>query len=176
MIGRSLALRAVDPAQFRRALGRFATGVTIITACDSRGRLVGFTANSFSSVSLKPPLVLFSIARTSTSLKSLRRAKAYAINILAHDQRDLSNRFASDGDRWADIAFEKGVSGAPLLSGATAAIECRPWAKYDGGDHIIFVGRVVATDVCPHTPPLLYFAGAYAGIETSRETVAQLRG
>ena len=114
-----------SPREFRSALGAFATGVTIVTARTRAGELVGFTANSFNSVSLDPPLVLWSLSRQARSMAALSKGSHYAINVLAADQRPLAELFASKGvDRWTGVDFIDGVAGAPLLGGATASFEC----------------------------------------------------
>jgi flavin reductase (DIM6/NTAB) family NADH-FMN oxidoreductase RutF len=148
--------------EFRDALGMFATGVTIVTARAANGRLVGLTANSFNSVSLAPPLVLWSLARSAASMAALSTGSHYAVNILAADQKALAERFASkDVDRWADVAFTEGVGGAPVLAGAAASFECFNRSRYDEGDHVIFVGEV---ERCTHRPgasPLLFHGGRF---------------
>src|SRR5450830_1921396 len=121
----------------------FATGVTIVTARAADGVLVGLTANSFNSVSLAPPLVLWSLARAAASMGVFATGSHYAINVLAADQKDLAERFASKTvDRWAGVAFTQGVGGAPLLAGAAATFECFNRSRYEEGDHVIFVGEV----------------------------------
>jgi flavin reductase (DIM6/NTAB) family NADH-FMN oxidoreductase RutF len=129
--------------EFRAALGMFATGVTIVTARTAEGDLVGLTANSFNSVSLSPPLVLWSLARTAGSLPVFSAGSHYAINILAADQRALAERFATKAcDRWQGVAFTDGAGGAPLIDGAAATFECFNRSRYEEGDHVIFVGEV----------------------------------
>ena len=149
-------------AEFRLALGMFATGVTIVTARTADGTLVGLTANSFNSVSLNPPLVLWSLARGAGSMPHFRAGSHYAINILAADQRDLAERFAVKGaDRWADVEFTDGVGRAPVLSGAAATFECFNRSRYEEGDHVIFVGEV---ERCLHragATPLLFHGGRF---------------
>ncbi|MFM8609115.1 MAG: flavin reductase family protein [Burkholderiaceae bacterium] len=148
--------------QFRKALGMFATGVTIVTARAADGSLVGLTANSFNSVSLEPPLVLWSLSRHAGSMPAMSAGTHYAINILAADQRNLAERFAAKGaDRWAGVAFSEGIAGAPLLSGTVASFECFNRSRYDEGDHVIFVGEV---ERCSHregASPLLYHGGKF---------------
>jgi flavin reductase (DIM6/NTAB) family NADH-FMN oxidoreductase RutF len=148
--------------EFRAALGMFATGVTIITARAANGVLVGLTANSFNTVSLEPPLVLWSLARGAASMAALRTGSHYAINILAANQAMLARRFASkDIDRWAGVAFAEGAGGAPVLAGAAATFECFNRSRYDEGDHVIFVGEV---ERCAHSPgasPLLFHGGRF---------------
>ena len=148
--------------EFRASLGMFATGVTIVTARTAAGELVGLTANSFNSVSLTPPLVLWSLSRGAGSMAAFSNGMHYAINVLAADQQALALRFATRGaDRWTDVAFTEGVSGAPLLAGAAATFECFNRSQYDEGDHVIFVGEV---ERCAHraeASPLLYHGGKF---------------
>lgn len=161
-----LSLRAqapnFSPPEFRTALGMFATGVTIVTARTAEGELVGLTANSFNSVSLDPPLVLWSLARAAASLPAFSTGSHYAINILGADQIDLAKRFAAkDVDRFAGVAFIDGVGGAPLLAGAAATFECFNRSRYSEGDHVIFVGEV---ERCSHragASPLLFHGGKF---------------
>jgi flavin reductase (DIM6/NTAB) family NADH-FMN oxidoreductase RutF len=140
----------------------FATGVTIVTARTAEGGLVGLTANSFNSVSLDPPLVLWSLAKAAASLPAFSTGSHYAINILAADQQDLARRFAAkDVDRFADVKFVEGVGGAPLLAGAAATFECFNRSRYEEGDHVIFVGEV---ERCSHragASPLLFHGGKF---------------
>ncbi len=147
--------------QFRDALGMFATGVTIVTARDADGGLIGLTANSFNSVSLTPPLVLWSLARAAGSMPTFARGSHYAINILAAEQRDLAERFASRQDRFAGVAFREGVSGAPLLDGVAAVFECFNRSRYDEGDHVIFVGEVEHCEQRRGALPLIFHDGRY---------------
>ena len=148
--------------EFRASLGMFATGVTIVTARTGTGELVGLTANSFNSVSLSPPLVLWSLSQAATSMEAFRKGSHYAINILAADQQALAQRFASRGvDRFADVDFVEGACGAPLLAGAVATFECFNRSRYTEGDHVIFVGEV---EHCTHRSgiaPLLYHGGRF---------------
>lgn len=148
--------------EFRASLGMFATGVTIVTARTPTGQLVGLTANSFNSVSLEPPLVLWSLAQAAASLSAFSTGSHYAINILAADQQALARRFAArDLDRFADVAFVEGVAGAPLLAGAAATFECFNRSRYHEGDHVIFVGEV---ERCSHrvgASPLLFHGGKF---------------
>ena len=149
-------------AQFRTALGMFATGVTIVTARDAAGACVGLTANSFNSVSMAPPLVLWSLSQRAGTLPAFTRGSHYAINILAAEQHTLAERFASKvADRFAGVAFRDGVGGAPILEGAAAVFECFNRSRYEEGDHIIFVGEV---ERCRHregTAPLIYHGGRF---------------
>ena len=151
-----------SPTEFRTALGMFATGVTIVTARGSEGQLIGLTANSFNSVSLTPPLVLWSLARAAASLSVFSAGSHYAINVLAADQMALADRFASRiADRWNGVAYDVGIGGAPLLQGAAATFECFNRSRYEEGDHVIFVGEV---ERCGHrkgASPLLFHGGRY---------------
>ncbi len=150
------------PTEFRAALGMFATGVTIVTARAANGKLVGLTANSFNSVSLNPPLVLWSLARAAASMAAFSTGSHYAINVLAADQQALALRFASkDVDRWADVAWTEGVAGAPLLEGAAARFECFNRSRYEEGDHVIFVGEVERCSHRADASPLLFHGGRF---------------
>ena len=152
----------VDTCAFRRALGNFATGVTVVTAADASGRKVGVTANSFNSVSLDPPLILWSIDKRSTSHAVFEAATHFAVNVLAADQIDLSNNFARPReDRFAEIEYQAGAGGAPVLADCSARFECEKYQQVDGGDHWIMIGKVVAFDDCGRSP-LLYHQGAYS--------------
>lgn len=151
----------LDPIAYRRSLGQFATGVTIVTA-RTRGDRVGMTANSFSSVSLDPPLVLWSIKQTSTSFDAFEEASHFAINVLSVDQRHLSGHFGrSDPDKFANVSWSEGIDGAPLLHGTTAIFECQKMAEFEGGDHLIMLGRVLRFSRYER-PALLFVQGKYA--------------
>ncbi|MCA0325542.1 MAG: flavin reductase family protein [Proteobacteria bacterium] len=156
---------AFDPLfsaqEFRAALGRFATGVTVVTLRTPEGEHVGLTVNSFSSVSLEPPLVLWSLALRSASLPAFRAASHYAINVLAADQQALAMQFASGGDRWADVPWRPGHTGTPLIEGAVARFECTNRSRYDEGDHVIFVGQVEHCDHLDDGAPLLFHGGRF---------------
>ena len=146
----------------RAALGRFATGVTIITCLDGRGEAVGLTANSFASLSLDPPLVLWSLRKASGSRPAFEAARHFAINVLAETQVDLSRRFASAAvpDKFAEGAWAPGLGGVPVLAGCAAVFECQAEACHDIGDHLLFIGRVHRlADVA--VPPLLFQGGHY---------------
>ncbi len=150
------------PQEFRSALGMFATGVTIVTARAANGRLVGLTANSFNSVSLNPPLVLWSLSRAAGSMAVFSAGSHYAINVLAADQQALAQRFAAkDVDRWAGVTWTAGVAGAPLLDGAAASFECFNRSRYEEGDHVIFVGEVERCTHCADASPLLFHGGRF---------------
>lgn len=147
---------------FRAALGMFATGVTVITARRPDGSLAGLTANSFNSVSLSPPLVLWSLSRNAYSMPAFERGSHYAVNILAASQRTLAERFSSKtADRFADVAFSEGAGGAPVLEGAVAVFECFNRSRYEEGDHVIFVGEVERCSWRAGAAPLIFHSGRY---------------
>lgn len=154
-----------DAKALRGALGQFATGVTVMTAQDSCGRRVGVTANSFSSVSLDPPLVLWSIGKQSGSAATFCAASHYGVNILSASQVALSNHFASRvDDKYAGITFEDGEGGCALLAEVTAHFECALERCIDGGDHWILLGRVLRFRAFDR-PPLLFHQGRYAALQ-----------
>jgi len=151
-----------SPTEFRNALGMFATGVTIVTARAHDGALVGLTANSFNSVSLSPPLVLWSLARSAGSMAAFSAGSHYAINILSAEQQDLARQFASrEKDRFAGVNFVAGVGGAPLIAGAVATFECFNRSQYEEGDHVIFVGEVERCASQSGASPLLFHGGRF---------------
>lgn len=151
-----------SPFEFRASLGMFATGVTIVTARTATGDLVGLTASSFNSVSVAPPLVLWSLSQGAGTLGAFSNGLHYAINVLAADQQLLAEQFAArGGNRWAGVRFTEGESGTPLLEGAVATFECFNRSQYAEGDHVIFVGEV---ERCRHrsdASPLLYHGGKF---------------
>ena len=152
----------IDRIELRNALGNFATGITVVTAAGPQGDLLGITANSFNSVSLDPPLVLFSLNRGAYSLKSFQASGAFAINILSEDQEHLSTNFAKQlEDKWAGVEYEIWETGSPILKGAIAAFDCEIHSMYDGGDHIIFIGRVLRLKAETDGRPLVYYQGRY---------------
>lgn len=147
---------------FRNALGAFATGVTIVTTTDSEGNPIGVTASSFNSVSLDPPLVLWSLAKSSLSLGAFASSGHFAIHVLAESQEDISNRFARSGaDKFDGVSWSSGQAGSPLLGEHAAVFECQTKYQYEGGDHIILVGEVVSFEAREEAP-LLFHAGRYA--------------
>jgi flavin reductase (DIM6/NTAB) family NADH-FMN oxidoreductase RutF len=151
---------AMVERQFRTALAQFATGVTIITARAPHG-FVGFTANSFNSVSLEPPLVIWSLALHSRSLTAFEGAERYAINVLARDQIALARRFSRPHqDRFAGVKFRLDSTDAPLIEGCAAWLECRHHALHPAGDHMLFIGEVLAA-AYRRAPPLLWHGGKY---------------
>ena len=148
--------------EFRTALGMFATGVTIVTARSQDDGVIGLTCNSFNSVSLDPPLVLWSLARAAASMAAFRNGSHYAINVLAADQKALAERFALRGaDRFKDVGYSEGIGGAPLLDGAAATFECFNRSRYEEGDHVIFVGEVERCSFRPGASPLLFHGGRF---------------
>ncbi|MCI0485888.1 MAG: flavin reductase family protein [Blastocatellia bacterium] len=148
--------------EFRRALSRFASGVTVVTAKCEDDQLRGITVSAFSSLSLDPPLVLICIDRRASLHDHLEEGRHFAVNILAEGQEDISHRFASKvPDRFDGLACREGTAGSPLIEGALAAIECRIVHAYPGGDHTILVGEVISTNVS-EGKPLLYCQGNYA--------------
>ena len=150
----------MDQAGFRKALGRFATGVTIVTTRDREGKPFGVTANSFNSVSLDPPMVLWSLARSSQSMAVFETAERFAVHVLGENQRELSNRFASRGtDKFAGLAINS--DDIPLLAPFAARFVCRTAYRYEGGDHIIFVGEVERCARDEHAQPLIFHGGRY---------------
>lgn len=152
---------AIDKRALRDVLGTFVTGVTVMTTVDSSGRLHGCTANSFSSVSLEPPLVLWSQGLKARSYAAFAEARRFAVNILAEDQREVSQRFASDAeDKFGGVAWQPGIEGVPVLEGCSAYLECRKAANYPGGDHTIFLGEVENLQRAGHTP-LVFGGGRY---------------
>jgi len=151
-----------DPRTLRDALGCFGTGVVVATTIDAEGRPQGLTANSFTSVSLDPPLILVCVAKTARSLAAFASSDTFAVNVLHIGQQLDSARFARRADdRFSASAWEGWESGSPILSGSLASIECDKHGWHDGGDHMILVGRVRRARYEPHRDPLLYFRGAY---------------
>ncbi len=151
-----------DPRTLRDAMGCFATGVTIVTALDSAGTPVGLTANSFTSVSLDPPLLLVCIANSSGTAPALREASHFGVNVLQIGQQPASNRFATRGeDRFTNLPWTPGHTGVPLLGSSLVSFECQRESLHEAGDHFILVGRVVRAQFEPHRDPLLYFRGKY---------------
>ncbi|GAA2561025.1 flavin reductase family protein [Pseudonocardia hydrocarbonoxydans] len=152
----------VSPAVMRDVLGHFVSGIVVITAAGPDGPL-GFTCQSFSSLSLEPPLVSFAPARTSSTWPRIRAVGAFCVNVLAADHRELSTGFARSGvDKFAGVAWRPGPSGAPVLDGVSAWIDCELRDEFDGGDHTIVVAQVRDLGADPERLPLLYYRGRYA--------------
>ena len=172
-----------DPQAFRDALGSFVTGVTIVTARDAAGRAFGLTANSFNSVSLDPPMVLWSLSLRSGSLPVFRDADSWAVHVLAADQQEMSDRFASAGaDKFSGLDDVDGPEGAPLIPGYAARFGCTARFEYEGGDHAIFLGEVSDFDR-REVDPLIYHGGRYGrimrsptGEDLEREGLAERAG
>ncbi len=162
-------IAAFDPREFRRALGTFPTGVAIITTVTAAGVPVGLTCNSFSSVSLTPPLVLWSLRRESRSLQAFRESSHFAINILSKGQSVLSSRFASSkiADKFEGVSYTAGAGGAPIIDGCLARFHCRNFAEHEAGDHIIFIGQVERFDMTADVEPLVFYQGDYMTLAQS---------
>ena len=152
------------PQRMREVLGTFATGVVVVTALAEEP--LGFTCQSFVSQSLDPPLVSFSAARTSTTWPQIRAVARFCVNVLAHDQHELSELFARQGaDRFAEVSWRASPLGAPILEGVSAWIDCALAAEYDAGDHTIVLGAVRNLDADPGRYPLIYYRSQYAPSE-----------
>ncbi|MFQ1004095.1 flavin reductase family protein [Modestobacter sp. SSW1-42] len=153
--------QVIDPRAMRDVLGHFASGVTVVTAVGADGP-VGFTCQSFSSLSLDPPLVAFAPARTSTTWPRLREAGRFCVNVLSEDQRALSGQFARSGtDKFAGVGWAPSAHGSPVLDGVVAWIDGELWAEYEGGDHTIVVARVLDLGADASRTPLLFHRGGY---------------
>jgi flavin reductase (DIM6/NTAB) family NADH-FMN oxidoreductase RutF len=159
----------IDPRDFRNALGTYATGVTIITAIGADGSPYGLTCNSFASVSLNPPLVLWSLGMYSSSLSVFQNANYFAINVLGASQQALANKFAkSSEDKFANVEWTRGLGDAPLLAESVATFQCRAANRYYGGDHVIFLGAVEAYSY-NRNEPLLFARGGYGRFTTGED-------
>ncbi|MCH8128788.1 MAG: flavin reductase family protein [Acidobacteria bacterium] len=156
--------------ELRNALGCYPTGVTILTAPDGEDGMVGITANSFSAVSLEPPLVLWSLDTSAYSLGAFTGAGYFAVNVLAQSQLDMAQHFATrQKDKFATVDYEVGEGGVALFEGFSARFECRTVATHDEGDHRVFVGEVIAFEYRPDIEPLVFTHGRYAEIVGHRE-------
>jgi len=157
-------MRGVDPPQFRQLLGRFATGVTVLTARTPAGEPIGMTASSVASVSLDPPLLLVSVDKSHDMHAALERGTHFVLNILSADQEALSRRFAaSEPNRFRGVSYRENERGIAVLDGAVAHLECEKRTAVPGGDHTVFFGLVVGGDVTDRRP-LLYYRGGYMGL------------
>jgi 3-hydroxy-9,10-secoandrosta-1,3,5(10)-triene-9,17-dione monooxygenase reductase component len=164
---------AFDGRALRDAFGSFATGVTIVTTAGPDGTDVGLTANSFSSVSLDPPMVLWSLARTSFNMDAFRNSGHFAVHILSADQEVLSGRFASKGiDRFEGLTLDRGPDGIPMLQNCMARFACKLAYQYEGGDHVIFVGEIVDFSHCA-SKPLVFHGGRY-GMLLPKQSVSSV--
>ena len=157
----------ISKQEFRSALSRFASGVTVVTTQDKNGKLYGITVSAFCSVSLTPPLILVCIEKNTGSHHAFRESGAFVVNILREDQQHLSDHFASHlEDKFTEISYQKGIADLPVLENALAVLECRLHNSYEGGDHTIFVGeieKITTTD----GNPLAYFHGNYQKLKIS---------
>ena len=160
----------IDARAFRDTLGRLPTGVSVVTTKSRSGQLDGVTVGSFGSLSLDPPLVLWSLDKKANCHDAFLAAETFAVNILAEDQSDLSNIFASKGERpWAELEHAPAKeTGAPLFQGCCAYLECAMDQQYEGGDHTIFIGRVLRLEPAVAGRPLLHFGGAYRRLDEDR--------
>jgi 3-hydroxy-9,10-secoandrosta-1,3,5(10)-triene-9,17-dione monooxygenase reductase component len=162
------AVEVVDPRLLRDVLGHFASGVTVVTAATAAGP-IGFTCQSFSSLSLDPPLVVFAPARTSRTWPQLRAIGRFCVNVLAEDQTDLSGTFARSGvDKFTGVPWRPSRLGQPVLDDVVAWIDCELWAEYDGGDHTLVAARVLDLGADPDRRPLLFHRGSYGLLEDPR--------
>ncbi len=162
-----MSLPELDVRTLRNALGRYATGVAVVTAISPDGQPIGLTVNSFAAVSLDPALVLWSLDNSSHNLEAFRQASHHAINVLAADQEDISQRFATwPVDRFAGLGWQPGVGGVPVLPGGCAHFEVVNETRHAGGDHTIFIGRVVNLSEDPDRDPLLFFGGRYRSLKS----------
>jgi|TARA_B110000908_G_scaffold25294_1_gene29147 3-hydroxy-9,10-secoandrosta-1,3,5(10)-triene-9,17-dione monooxygenase reductase component len=160
-----MSTEAFNAREFRDALSSFATGVTVVTCLDSDGEPVGATASSFNSVSMDPPLILWSITKTAYSAQAFINAKHFSVNVLSAQQIEISNKFARSGtDKFSDVDVEQGLGGVPILPDAITCFECEAWATYDGGDHEIIVGQVKGMRSQAGSG-LVFYRGAYATAE-----------
>ena len=160
---------AINPKDFRNTVGLFATGITVITSVDENGKAIGLTANSFTSVSLNPPIVLVCIDRAVTSFSAFQNAGEFAVNVLSSDQTEISNRFATSGDeKWLGVKYETWMGRAPILPNCLANIECKTREIYDSGDHIIITGDVTNLSSTDGNP-LIYWKGQYAHLRSKQK-------
>jgi 3-hydroxy-9,10-secoandrosta-1,3,5(10)-triene-9,17-dione monooxygenase reductase component len=155
--------QSIDPRAFRDTLGQYASGITIISGIDETGP-VGFTCQSFYSVSTEPPLISFSVMKTSTTYPRIRETGKFAVNVLSHHQHTVSNQFARKGsDKWAGISWTPTQAGNPVIEDTLMWLDCDIWAEHDAGDHLIVLGKV--NEMSPASwhihEPLLYFKGQY---------------
>ncbi len=157
-------MSSIDSRAFRNALGHFATGVTVITTADAAGNRYGVTANSYNSVSLDPPLVLWSLSRASGSLDAFMQGDTFAVHILGAHQEELAMRFASRGDdKFIGLDTRAGLGGVPLFDDCVAHFECRTQERFEGGDHVIFLGQVMHFEECDHDP-LIFHRGKFTRV------------
>lgn len=157
---------SIDSRTFRNALGSFATGITVVTVAGPDGAIEGVTINSFASVSLDPPLVLFSLGKNSAILSTFKSASRFAVHVLSEDQQDISIRFAgATGKKFENLDIDTAECGTPLLKNCLAHFICSKFQEYDGGDHVIFVGKVESLADSTAGQPLIYYRGAYSHLK-----------
>ena len=170
--GRTLAERdRLVCRDFRDALGSFATGITVLTALTPNGPAMGVTISSFNAVSLSPPLILWSLSVNSPRLEAFRLATHYAVNVLASDQQNIADCFASpdSSNRFDGVATKRGIGGVPLIEGCSAWFECVNELQYPGGDHVVFLGRVERFARAEASEPLIFHGGCYRQLRRSQE-------
>ena len=154
----------IDKTELRRVMGHFPTGVTVVTTISKAGELYGLTVNSFTSVSLVPPLVLVCVDKSAESYPCFEESKYFTVNFLAADQEDLSRRFATTGgDKFEGVGYRMGANQAPILNRVLAYLECKVVGAYEGGDHTIYVGEVEQAET-RETKPLLFYRGGYRNL------------
>jgi 3-hydroxy-9,10-secoandrosta-1,3,5(10)-triene-9,17-dione monooxygenase reductase component len=164
-LSEQLHVLSPDPATYRTVLGHFATGITIVTAFDGE-EPVGMACNSFTSVSLEPPLVLFCAAKSSTTWPRIQNSSKWAANILGEDGEEISRVFAQKGaDRFSSISYTIGRSGAPILRDSLAFVDCETIAEHDAGDHVIVIGKVLELGYASEGKPLIFYRGGYGRYE-----------
>jgi flavin reductase (DIM6/NTAB) family NADH-FMN oxidoreductase RutF len=156
----------LNKSDLRNALGQFPTGVAVVTTRSADGEDLGMTVSSFNSLSLSPPLVLFSIDERAKSLPKWRNTRGYAINVLANHQQPLSVRFAQTlADKWTGVPFERGHAGAPILKETAACFVCRPYAQHESGDHVLFIAEILHVAVNHAATPLIFCQGCYGDLQ-----------
>lgn len=160
-----MSISSIDPRDFRNAMGCFASAVTVISTTTADDRAVGLTVNSFNSVSLDPPLVLFCLGREASNFKDFLSSGRFAVNILRQGQVKISNGFAADGGKYFEnMVSKRSTLGNPLVPDAIAMFDCETEAIHDGGDHVIMIGRVIELSQDPEGDPLVYYRGRYSNV------------
>jgi flavin reductase (DIM6/NTAB) family NADH-FMN oxidoreductase RutF len=159
----------IERSELRRVVGHFATGVTVVTTRDGDGKPHGFTANSVTSVSLAPPMILVCVDKNAETHSRIEQSKVFTVNVLSNEQEEISRRFATKGtaaEKFEGVAYREGANGCAVLSDVVAHLDCRIVASHDAGDHTIHVGEVDAADAVEQSP-LLFFRGGYRKIEAA---------
>ena len=165
---------AFTPDEFRKVMGLYPTGVTVVSGTTPDGEALGMTVNSFTSVSLDPPLISFNLAKSIRSLEAFRSLRAFAVNLLREDQVEVSERFAKAGiDKWEDTAHRSGETTSPILEPNIVVFECEPYAIHEAGDHVIVVGRVLRFKMSDEVAPLVFFRGSYCGVVLSPRRIIE---